>query len=857
MKVEKLLRDKINDFNEYQKNVFLKSKNPLKIFHERTNFFNEQIKKLYLELTNREIFDKKIFLSAVGGFGRKELYPKSDIDVFIVFKDIKDNELSFLIQELFLPLMDAGIEVSYIFKEWGEMPDLEKELTTITSLLNIRFIAGNYFLYEDWHNDFFNKFLLKNRKKYVRLKLEEYDIRYKKYNQSPYILEPNIKEGIGGLRELHYIRWLAQVILGIQNFEYLYYSGFIERYEEKMLKEAFYFLSTIRSYIHFFESTKKEILTFQLQETISDFLEYKGNEVHEKIEKFMGDYYRNTHEVFMISKKLFHHYELLLKRPKNYVRKEVDRGITIEGFGEGEICVYERDIEENPRILLKAFYYAKKFNRKISFKTFTVIKKLSSQLSIYVWDDEMLKLFMDILTPEKPYNFDIIMQMYESDFLKIIIPEFNDIYHKMQFDAYHIYTIDVHSLMTAKKIWDFFEKDYFGIKNKIKKPWLLVLSALLHDIGKGMGKNHAEVGGKIVEQIANKMILSNEDKEILKFLVKKHLLLSWIAQRRDISDMVFLKKVYAEEIKNLDCFQYLYFLTVADSMSVGEGIWNSWKENLYSNLYDNFINAYKTISVAIRDFIEDHVIYKIGILNKQLKEAGKEYLIELINILPKNYILSNDIKTILRDLELDYKFLKSKDDFIIEVINKPHEKLSEIIIATRDVQGLFSQLAGAFTYVGFNILSAIINTRNNGNVLDIFTVDMGKHDIEIDTHLFDKLKDILSKVISKGESIDELVITKVKKYHKKSIFKEKNEVLFDNKSSDDYTIIDVFANDHRGLLFEITRALNMLSLNIYFSKISTYGERAVDVFYVKKDGKKLEDNDMEYVRNYILKALSH
>ena len=854
---EKLLRDKITLFNEQQKKLFLRTKNPIILFQQRTNFFNELVTDLYTKSINRNMLDKKVFLSAVGGFGRKELYPKSDVDFLIVFKNAKNSDLTNLIQEVFLPIMDCGIEVSYIFKEWNEMLDLEKELATITSLLNIRFIAGNYFLYEKWCDNFFSNFLLKNRKKYVKLKLEEYDLRYKKYNQSPYILEPNIKEGIGGLRELHYIRWFAQVIIGIQHFEFLYNAGFVERYEERMLKDAFHFLSIIRSYIHFFESGKKEILSFELQEKVAEFLEYTGIEAYEKVERFMGDYYRKTHEVFMISKKLFHHYDLLLKRPKNYIRKEIDRGITIEGFGQGEICVYERDIEENSRILLKAFYYAKKYNKKISFKTINIIKKLSTKLSLYSWDDEMKKLFMDILSPDRLDNFNTIMQMYESDFLKIIIPEFNSIYHKMQFDAYHIYTIDVHSLMTAKMIWDFFEKDYFEIRKKIKKPWILVFAALLHDIGKGMGKNHADIGSRIVEQIVLRMNLSNEDSELLKFIVKKHLLLSWIAHHRDISDIIFLKKVFSEEIRNLEFFQYLYFLTVADSMSVGEGIWNSWKENLYSTLYNNFINAFKTISVPISDFIEDNILYKIEILKKQLMMAQKEHLIDLINILPKNYLLSNDIRTIIRDLELDYKFLNSGSDFIMEIGNKRGDKLSEIIIATKDVQGLFSQLAGAFTYVGFNILSATINTRNNGNILDIFTVDMGKHDIEIDAHLFDKLRDILSKIISRGEKIDELVIAKAKKYHKRSIFKEKNEVLFDNKSSDEFTIIDVFANDHMGLLFEITRALNMLSLNIYFSKISTYGERAVDVFYVKKNGEKIKDTDMEYIRNYILKAISH
>ncbi|MCX7769653.1 MAG: [protein-PII] uridylyltransferase [Proteobacteria bacterium] len=853
---EKSLRDRIKSLNENQKQLFLKFKNPQLIFVKRTDFFNELIFRLFRKLPNFDLIEKKVFLCAVGGFGRNELYPKSDIDVFIVYKNIREKELTPIIQEVFLPIIDCGIEVSYIFKEWNELPNLETELTTITSLLNIRYIAGNYFLYENWLNNF-RSFLFKNRKTYKNLKIEEYQLRYKKYNQSPYILEPNIKEGIGGLREFHYIKWLAQVIIGIRDLEYLYNAGLIEKYEHKMLKEAYKFLSTIRCYIHFFETGRKEILTFQLQEHIAQFLGYQGEDVYEKIEKFMGDYYRYTHEVFMISKKLFHNYELLLKRPKNFIRKEIDRGISIEGFGEGEICVYEREVEENPRILLKAFYYSRRLKKSISFKTMNLIKKLSNKLSIYIWDDEMKNLFMDILSPGSTEDFNTIMQMYESDFLKIIIPEFSDIYHKMQFDAYHIYTIDVHSLMTAKKIWDFFEVNYFEIREKIKNPWLLVLSALLHDIGKGVGKSHAEVGAKIVEQISVKMGLSNEDAELLKFLVRKHLLMSWIARHRDISDIIFLKKVFTEEIRNVEYLNYLFFLTVADAMSVGEGAWSSWKENLYTTLYNNFVSTSKSISVALKDFIEDSVLYKVEILKGQLKKAGKEYLTNLISVLPKNYILTNDIKTIIRDLEIDYKFLNSNEDFILEILNRPNERVSEIIIATKDSQGLFSQLAGAFTYVGFNILSATINTRNNGNILDIFLVDMGRHDIEIDTHLFDKLRDVLSKIIKEGEKIDELVINKAKKYHKKSVFKEKNEVVFDNKSSDEYTIIDVFANDHMGLLFEITRTLNMLSLNIYFSKISTYGERAVDVFYVKKDGKKLDNAEMDYVRNQILRAISH
>jgi len=857
MGIRDLLQDKINNFNTLQRDIFFKTKNPRQLFIKRTQFFEALISELFSGLNEFSELQQKVFIGAIGGFGRKELYPNSDIDIFIVHKKINEEKLYELIQNIFLPIIDCGVEISYIFKAFDDMLDLEKELSTVTSLLNIRYITGNFELFDRWTEHFFNKFIIKNSKKYVRLKMNEYKRRYEKYNQSPYILEPNIKEGIGGLREIHYIKWFAKVILGVDRFEYLCNIGLLEKYEEKLLKDAFIFLSRIRCFIHYSKPLRKEILTFSLQEEVSRFLGYKGDNNAEKVENFMADYYRNTHEIYTISKKLFHNYGCFLKKPKNIIKKELDKGIYIEGYGGGEINIYDKNIEKNPRLLLKAFFYAKKTNRRISYRTLNQIKKVSKKINIYLWDEELKKLFFDIITPEKPFNFDIFMQMYDSDFFKIVLPEFGDIYHKMQFDAYHIYTIDVHSLITVKHIWHFFEKDFQEIRAKIKKPWLLVLAGLLHDIGKSYGKNHAEIGAQITENIATKMGIEEKDKALLVFLVKNHLLFSGIALHRDITDIVFLKKVYAKDIRSLEYLYYLYFLTIADAMSVGENVWTSWKEYLYRELLENFIFASNTINTTIEDFVKEQVAKKISHLKEDLIKLDKTYLLKFLDILDEKYILSNDEETIIRDLEIDYNFMNSKKDFLCEVFQNKDSKHLDIVIATKDVRGLFSQLSGALTYVGFNIVSASINTRKTGNVLDVFTVNMGKHDLEYDRKmLMDKLNNVLERIITKGEKIDELVLAKAKKYHKKSIFKEKNEVLFDNVSSEEYTVIDVFASDHMGLLFEITRTLNMLSLNIYFSKISTYGDRAVDVFYVKKGNKKISDSEMEHIRSAILKAIS-
>lgn len=851
-----LLRDKVKHFEVKQKDKFFKDKNPFSLLKVRTDFFNQIIIEQFANMKGVEKLSKKVFLCAVGGFGRKELYPCSDVDTFIVSKNCNDEELHQIVNHVLLPLLDSGVDISYIFKNFDALPSIHEELTTVTSLLSSRYLAGNFYLFEQWKEERFEPFIKTYRKRYFKAKLEEYNTRLEKFKQSPYILEPNIKEGIGGLREFHYIKWLGRVVIGIEQFEYLRFVGLLDKKDEIVLRNAFEFFSMVRCFIHLSHCRKKEILTFDLQEELADFLNYKEKSHFLRVEQFMADYYKHSHEVFMISKKLLHHYELFLKGQSIYIRKEVDTGISIEGTGKGELQIYEKAIERKPRLIFKLFSYSKKLKKPIAYKTIHFIKNLATKVSIYSWDEEMKRLFFDILEPDSLNSFESIMQMYESDFLKMIIPEFGYIYHKMQFDAYHIYTVDLHSLITLKHIWSFFEIDKDNIREKIKKPWLLSLAALFHDIGKGYGKHHDSVGAEIVEQIGTRMNLDAKDLELLVFLVKNHLLFSNIAQHRDITDYKFLRKVFFNEIKSLENLHYLYFLTVADSMSVGDGVWNDWKEHLYQSLLRNFIDISKTIKTE-DNFVSEQIKLKKERLKEYLYSLGKENIITLIDILPDSYILSNKVDLMARDLLVDFKLINSGLPFVLEAVFRLKEKFAEIIIATKDVQGLFSQLAGALTLVGFNILSAIINTRKNGNVLDVFTVDLGKREFEEDHHMIEKLNEILEKIIVKGEKIDNLVIEKARRYHRKSIFKEKNEVFFDNINSDEYTIIDIFATDHMGLLFEITRTLNILGLNIFFSRITTYGERAVDVFYVQKNGKKIEQSEMDTVKTAILRAISH
>jgi [protein-PII] uridylyltransferase len=852
------LKQKIRLYTEKEKADFFTHKNPYIILRKRTEFFDTLILDLLGNFKPQNL-NGAFFIGAVGGYGRREMYPKSDIDLLIVHKRMRGDELKVLMESIILPLMDAKVDVGYAFREFSDLPDdLDKDLITVTSYLNIRYLAGSYKLYDSWHETMFKPFISKKRGLYATKKIEEYGTRLERFNQSPYILEPNIKEGIGGLREFHYIIWLGKVLFGIEDFDSLCHLGLIDGRELRLIKEGFRFLSSVRCHMHFFHYVQKEILSFELQEETADFLGYAETSEGLKVEHFMRDYHRHTHDVFLISSKIFHNYSLHLKKRVSYTRKELDHGIYLEGFGGGEINVYPTMIKDNLRLLFKCFYYSKKLKKNLSYRTRNYIKELSERVNILKWDDELVNLFYQIISPDKPFSSEIVMEMYNSGFLEILFPEFKKIHHKMQFDAYHIYTVDIHSIFAVQRLGNFFSENREDIALKIKKPALLALAVLLHDIGKGSGKDHADKGAAISDAIAGHMGLDIKDRELLAFLVRKHLVLATIAQSRDISDTKYLERVFRDEIKNIEMLEYLYFLTVADLMAVGEGVWNAWKERLLKTLFLN-LRMIAEKKGGETYFPEEQLLVKKSALIENLVSQDLQHLTDTINILPDSYLLLTDIPEMIRDMKIDHEFSRSPEEpYIIDIIPNEAEKISEVIIAAKDEKGLFSQFSGAMTLVGFNILSAAINTRKNGNVLDVFFVDLGKREYEVDECMHEKLNDYLKKIVIHKEKVDDLVTSKAKRYHKKSYFKEKNAVVFDNNSSDDFTIIDVFAGDHMGLLFEITRTLSALGLNIYFSRISTLGDRAVDVFYVLKDNKKIHDEkELDHIRTTILKAIAY
>lgn len=848
--------NRIKKFSQYEKDLFLKKKNPTLLLKRRTEFFdnliNNAISKIDVGYKNQ-----KFFIAAVGGYGRRELYPQSDIDIVIIYKNVEEKFLKQIYQNIVVSLLDAKVDVGYAFREIRELPvDIEKDITIVTSYLNARFICGDYSLFDKWKKDVLTPFLKKIRIPYLKAKLNEYEKRLSKYNQSPYILEPNIKEGIGGLRDFHYINWLSKVAIKQGDLLGLYYLNIISKRELEELNDAYIFLSRIRCYIHLFRYIKKEILTFELQQEVAQFLNYKDRVDASFVEAFMQDYYKHTHNVYIITKKVFHNLNILVSKKKNFVKKEIDKGIFLEGFGKGEININAFRAEKTPRIIFKTFLYSKNLESPISFRTIDIIKNICDRFKIEKWDEELKSILFQLLTPQKNGDFNVIMDMYYSNFLKVIFPEFSNIYHKMQFDAYHIYTIDIHSLYTVKNIFEFFQSNKNNIRQKIRKPHILALAGLLHDIGKGMGKEHSEKGALIVNSICERLGLSLEDRELIVLMVKKHLLLSKIAQRRDISDLKFLGKIYDEELRNRENFEYLYFLTLADLMSVGEGVFSQWKENLFNTLY---LNLEKVIDSHKKgyDYVEEYSKQKASEFIKYLTDKNLDFLIPYVKYLPTNYLLTNSFKEMEKHLFIDREFQQSGKKYITTIKPDFENKVTEIIIASEDKKGLFYKLAGIMTYAGFNILSASINTRTNGSVLDIFYVDLGKREYEFDEHQNQRFIELLDDVLVYGKDIDERVLKKTKSFHKKTIFKEKDEIYFDNNSSDNYTIIDVFTRDHIGLLYEITKKLFQLDLDIYFSKIATLGERAIDVFYVQKYGKKiLNQQDLENIKASLLKILS-
>ncbi|MDH3998311.1 MAG: [protein-PII] uridylyltransferase, partial [Desulfuromonadales bacterium] len=532
---------------------------------------------------------------ALGGYGRSELNPLSDIDVMFFCSDKNKDLADQAAQRLLYLLWDLNLDVGNSVRTARDCMSLaQQDLTIRTSLLDARYITGDTDLYADFERNVLQPLLTKNTQSFLDEKFQEHETRRNKYGSSVYMLEPNLKEGEGGLRDLQTAVWMARVKFKANSLRELLTKGIISDQEMMEIEQAHDYLWNIRNHLHFLSKRKNDQLQYDKQTEIAAFLGYENNRRAPSVEQFLQDYYAHATHVEHLASTLVMR---TCKSPSGSSRLMgylARRNLGDDFFSYwGELKSARKNLfTERPEAMMLAFLLAKQNDLQLSAE---LKGNIRSHLELV--NDKFRRsrrisgMFLQILA-EPGGIARTLRDMHHLTFLNRYIPEFAKIYCKVQYDAYHVYTIDIHTIFAIEeleKLWDgvYLKKKplFTSVARDIGKRELLVLAVLFHDIGKGEGKSHADKGADMVPKIARRFHLKKEDSERLEFLVRRHLDMAHISQRRDLNDDRLIQD-FANTMGMAETLKMLFLLTFADLKAVGPDVWSEWKGFLLQELYE-------------------------------------------------------------------------------------------------------------------------------------------------------------------------------------------------------------------------------------------------------------------------------
>ncbi len=786
-------------------------------------------------------------VAAVGGFGRGEMSFYSDIDILFLYEKRLRSEYHEYIQSLTYGLWDANFEIGHNTCSINAAISLAtKDFTVLTSHITSKFVAGSDSLYQKWRKRLLSHFTTRKKKNFIKTVKDFRLERYRRFGESSYLLEPHVKEGPGCLRDLHIIRWCGTVFWNCENYSDIP-EEYLPDYEETWLKEAEKFLWEIRLRLHALNGKHQDQLRLIHQEVLSQqFLSPTSvNTQHGSVEALMEKFYRHTARVRRVTSFFLERIEEKCFG-KIFKRKKL-RTINNEFILEENHIKFKHpeSIEDNPLLLLKIFSVAVQKNSHFHHETGQIIRNNLSKIDNSIRSDKRAaNYFFDVLCNTK-HGLETLRAMLETGLLTAYIPELKSIRYKVQYDVYHLFTVDEHLMRTVGELHKLISSEQlnlmYNLTNRDKK--ILLLAALLHDIGKGKGKGHSKRGAKIAKQIATRLGFEKKEVEEISFLIEQHLLLAEIALKRDLSDEKPIVKC-ATIVKDIRTLTLLYLLTIADSRATGPRAWNTWRASLLSELYS------KTCHILNNKDWQTDLVLKL--------ERNKDLVLSLcedpqdipdlkkwLENLSHRYLVSQKPENILKHYYMEKK-LSKKYPLIFET-RQMDDNMWEIVVVTFDKPGLFSIITGVLWAYGINILAADIFTRTSGIAVDILTVNELPDPLN-PGETWSKIEHDLKQTIADRRYLKDLLNSrKTSPYIKKTFIpKLPDRIEIDESSSDFYTIIEVYTWDRPGILHAISDVFYNFGISIQLAKISTPGAQVVDIFYVTDlNGEKLY-NDALY-----------
>ncbi len=785
---------------------------------------------------------------ALGGYGRQEQCIHSDIDLLFLFKKRVPGLAEELVKELIYPLWDMGYEVGHATRSIKECLALGREdFEVLTSLLDARFICGMSPLFTDLMEQFRNKIVIKHTSRIINQLIESNQARHQKFGDSAYLLEPNLKEGRGGLRDYHTMLWIARIRSDLKETRDLEYMGYLSNNEYQSLSKALAYIWHIRNRVHYLTKRKCDQLHLEYQTSLARALNIVDSKGLQPVEKLLGDLHRHM-ELIKQQHQMFLH---ILKQQKNNKRKNrFVKKTSVKGlkFNRGMLNFSSpEEILRAPELLIKIFLESAVKNALLNSDA----KRLLHEFQ-YIIDDhfrssaEVVQIFEKILMRSSG-TFKALNQMLNTGFLACFIPEFKGVVNRIQFDRYHLYPVGRHQLYTVKIIKQFATTSnncenplYHDIYSAIKNKKLLLWAALLHDIGKSdPGGSHAKRGALMAQKILEKKGFQTPRIETITYLIRNHLLLIKTATRRDINEEATAIHL-AGHIKKSNLLKMLYLLTLADSMATGPKAWNDWTASLLKDLFFKVLNVLEKGELATPKSIKVIEDKKNTILSQAINQKERQELEELYNIMSPRYLLSTEAADISQHIEL-FKQLKG-DDFIWKIEKHADSTTRDVVICAKNRPGLISKIAGVFTISGLDIIDVQIFTWRNNIALDIFKVK-APSDLIFEDQKWQKtaqqLRDALKGNLNIEAEIFEMQGGLQPAFS--DIGQRPLQIKIDNQSSSFFTIIEVFTNDFPGLLYKITDTLFRCRLDVWVAKIATKVDQVVDVFYVHDfDGQKID-----------------
>ena len=810
----------------------------------------------------------RLSLVAVGGYGRGDLSPRSDIDILFLHPYKLTSRSEQMIEHLLYTLWDLGFSVGHATRSVADcLRRAQDDMTIRTSVLESRHVWGDQALYDAFRQRFLTELVPGTEAEFVAAKLRERDERHVRGGDSRYLLEPNVKDGKGGLRDLHVLFWIAKYLFRVARFGELVERGVLNQYEYDRFARAEDFLLRVRAHLHIVCDRAEDRLTFDRQSEIAVRMGYGPRRGNLAVERFMKHYFLAAKEVGELTRVFCAVLEAERLHSAPVHRSGTVTGPARDGLfvSGGRIAAVSEDtFIERPVRLVTIFRRAQIEGRDIHPSTARLIHQGHGLITAEVCDEpEANRAFRAILTdrrdPEK-----ILRMMNEAGVMGQFLPDFGRVVAQTQLDLYHVYTVDEHSIRAIGVLAAIERGDYADelplastLIHQLRMRDVLYVALLLHDVAKGRGGDHSEIGAEIAREVANRLQFTPDEVETVAWLVRWHLLFSMTAFKRDPNDSRTVDD-FVGRVRSLERLRLLLVLTAADITAVGPGRMTAWKASLLRMLY----HRAEAVLAGGRE-AEDRDARVAGARQKlraRLVDWMEADVAHFEARLPVTYWLSTDSGM----QERHARFVKGggRGPLVETRIDRARDA-TEMTLYTPDYIGLFAAIAGAVTASGADIVDARIYTTNDGMAIDTIWIQAAGGGALRDEEHLERLEQRVVRALAEDEAgavgADEGAFEAAPPPVRSAPIALEPHVLVDNGASTGYTVIEVSARDRPGLLHDITRTLSACGVSIGSAHISTVGSRAVDVFYVRdRFGLKLSrEAQITQVQRRLSEMLGH